>query len=178
MAAYVLMYAPRADERRTAPRGRRYPPVPSRPASRSRAGARVARASGPRALPTGAAARVGKLLREGGAHKALHANVVPHAELFQPSGNVLRNPGSELHELLVVLSNEPHPALRLPASRGTVNHGVRGAGRRRAGTPPRRPPPRPRGARGSGGPGPGQPRPDASGSRSRPTRWGPGCAPG
>src|SRR6266446_235964 len=66
------------------------------------------------------------LLGEGAAHKALHAYVVPHTELLEPSGDASRNPCCELYELLVVLNNESHLATRLPASQGTVNHGSEG----------------------------------------------------
>src|SRR3989442_14232448 len=87
--------------------------------------------------------------RRGAAHKALHAYVVPHTELLEPSGNASRNPCSELYELLVVLNNESHlfQAAREP---GDCQSPVRGVVRRHAGTPPPRPPRHPRGARGSG----------------------------
>src|SRR6266566_1473610 len=107
-------------------RERCHRPFPGRPRA-SLCGTRpCGRASGPRALRAGAAARVGLLLGEGAAHKALHAYVVPHTELLEPSGDASRNPCCELYELLVVLNNESHLATRLPASQGTVNHGSEG----------------------------------------------------
>src|SRR3989442_7554929 len=92
--------------------------------------------SGSRALRPNAAARTGELLGQGPAHEALHADVVPHAELLQPAGDASRDARRELDQLLVVLSNESHSGIKLPATRGSVNHGQSGgAGARREAAP-------------------------------------------
>src|SRR2546426_10524467 len=69
--------------------------------------------------------------REGPAHEALHAYLVPHAELLEPASGAERDPCGELHQLLVVVRNDFHLSITLLRSRArAVNHGAGGrAGR-------------------------------------------------
>ena len=53
-------------------------------------------------LLAGGAARTGQLLGQRVAHEGLHTHVVPHAKLFQPTGDATRNSSRELDELFIV----------------------------------------------------------------------------
>ena len=53
-------------------------------------------------LLAGGTARTGQLFGQRAAHEGLHAHVVPHAKLFQPTSDATGNSSRELDELFIV----------------------------------------------------------------------------